>query len=72
MKTYTDIDDARADHQLSGGFLLDLGGVYMVTDDSPAEHRTFESYREAVDYAFRLAEAGYDETQMAPQHTRTV
>ena len=35
MKTYTNIDAARAAHEEFGGWLLDLGdGVYQVTDDA--------------------------------------
>lgn len=59
-----DINLARDAHADWGGYLLDLGGTYMVTDDHPCEHRSFDSEREAMDYAFRLAEAGYDETKM--------
>ena len=35
MKTFDDIGTARAAHEISGGWLLDLGdGVYQVTDDA--------------------------------------
>lgn len=55
---------ATIQHERSGGYLLDLGGHYLVTDDSPADHRSFGSYAEAIEYGMQLAAAGYDETQM--------
>ena len=69
MDTYSDINLARSAHKERGGFLINLsdakGDCFAVTDDSPAEYRDFVTTREAVDYAFRLAHAGYDETKMA-------
>lgn len=64
---YASLDEAQARHKLSGGYLLDVGGGYLVTDDNPAEHRSFDSICVAIDYAFRLAEADYDETEMMPE-----
>ena len=64
LRMFTDITEAKAEHELIGGYLLDFGGTYFVTDDNPAEHRSFNSYREAIDYAFQMAEANYDETEM--------
>ena len=36
MTTYESLEEARARHDKVGGFLLDLGGVYAVCDESIA------------------------------------
>lgn len=64
MNTTRNLEEARQWHKERGGYLLDLVTTLMVTDDHPCEHRSFNSIREAMDYAMRLAEAGYDETKM--------
>lgn len=67
---FGNLTDAQTQHESSGGYLLDFGGRYFVTDDNPAEHRSFdgatelERTRNAIDYAFRLADANFDETKM--------
>jgi uncharacterized protein YrrD len=68
MMYYDTHEEALAALEVTGGFLLDMGdGVYLVTDDNPAEYRSFESNKEAMSYAFRLAEANFDETEMMPE-----
>ncbi len=63
--TATTLASARAEHELSGGYLLDLGeGVYEVTSDHPSDHKSFGSEREAISWALAFAAAGYDETRM--------
>jgi len=67
---FNNLADAQTQHESSGGYLLDFGGGYFVTGDNPAEHRSFdgatelERTRNAIDYAFRLADADFDETKM--------
>ena len=63
--TTRDLADARACLDEDGGFLYDLGdGLFQVGDLHPAAMRSFDSHYECLDYAFRLAEAEYDETRM--------
>ena len=64
-----EIDEARDYHDSAGGFLyrLDNGldeNAFQVTSNPPWKCKAFESYEEAIKYAFALAEADYDETQM--------
>jgi hypothetical protein len=76
---FNNLADAQTRHESSGGYLLDYGnGGYFVTDDNPAEHRSFdgatelERTRNAIDYAFRLADADFDETKMVDAEVVTL
>ena len=62
--TFRSLELARVEHELSGGYLLDAGGVYEVTGDHPSDHKSFATEREAISWALAFAAAGYDETRM--------
>lgn len=63
MKTYRDLDEARAALERDGGWLLDMGDDrYLVTDDEGLVRDLRQDMGE--DYLDVLAAAGWDETKV--------
>ena len=59
--THADLNKARAALDIDGGWLLDLGGSYLVTQ---SEGMVRDLRNHLPDYMSKIEAAGFDETKM--------